>query len=277
MLTLGFAIGAAPRTGRKVSEWLDDCGRVIATAFSRENLHWLEWPGVGVFAFSAGFPEVRVWPEPDVPHETIVDTFSRMLRPIILQALGEGQVLHAAATVAPTGLLAFCGKSGSGKSTLAFAMQEVGCRQFADDALLFRLDRDRVTACALPFMPRLRPSSRAHFPGASCALPSYPESHPADVPLGAIFLLQQNAGLNSARISLMPQGHAFSELLPLAHCFDMEDPIHTRQLVDDYLELAARVPTFRLEYRPDLQDLPQLTRNIMERVARMNPGPVFSF
>jgi hypothetical protein len=215
MLTFQFAIGPPPRTGRKASEWLDDCGRIVGRAFSRESLHWLEWQGAGVFAFSADSHEVQVWPEPDARHETIVDTFSRILRPLILQALGEGQVLHAAAAVGPAGLLAFCGKSGSGKSTLAFAMQEVGYRQFADDALLFRLHGDRVMARALSFMPRLRPASLAHFPHARCSLSSFQESLPADVPLDAIFLLQQNTDLNRVRISLMPRAHAFSELLPI--------------------------------------------------------------
>jgi hypothetical protein len=264
MLRLGFAIGAAPRSGRKVSEWLDDCGRVIARAFSRETLHWLEWPGVGVFEFSAGSHEVRVWPEPRARYETIVETFSRMVRPIILQALGEGQVLHAGASVGPGGLLAFCGKSGSGKSTVSFAMQEVGYWQFADDALLLRIVQDRIIARQLPFVPRLRPASCAYFPHARYRWPSSTGLHSPEVRLNAIFILQQAADLTSPTISLMPPARAFSELLPLAHCFDMEGPTHTRRLVDDYLQVVARVPIFRLEYRPDLQGLPLLTRKIVE-------------
>lgn len=275
MLTLAFAVGAAPRTGQKVSEWLDDCGEVIARAFSRGSLRWLERPGVGVFAFSAGSHEVRVWPEPDARHETIIDTFSRMLRPIILQALGEGQVLHAAATLGPAGLLGFCGKSGSGKSTLAFAMQEVGYRQFADDALLLRFDQDRIMAHALPFMPRLRPASRAYFPHSRYLFTSS-EPHPASVPLSAIFLLQQTPSLTSARVSLIPPARAFSELLPLAHCFDMVNPTHMRRLVEDYLQLVACVPTFRLEYHPDLENLPLLTRKIVESAVRIDGRTVFS-
>ena len=56
--------------------------------------------------------------------------------------------------------------------------------------------------------------------------------------------------LTSQRISLIPQARAFSELLAHAHCFDAEDPAQTRRLVDDYLELVARVPVFALEYQP---------------------------
>jgi len=276
MLRLGFATGAAPRAGRKVSEWVDDSGRVVANSFSGETLHWLEWPGVGVFAFSTGSYDVRVWPEPRARHETIVETFSRAVRPITLQALGEGQVLHAGASVGPGGLLAFCGRSGSGKSTLSFAMQEVGCRQFADDVLLLRFEQDVITARELPFVPCLRPASRTYFPHARYTLPSSPEPHSSDVPLSAIFILQQTTGLPGPRISLMPPARAFSELLPLAHCFDMEGPTHTRRLVDNYLQVVAQVPTFRLEYRPDLQDLPLLTRNIVECARRVDGRTTFS-
>jgi hypothetical protein len=275
MLKLGFAVGAAPTAGRKVSEWLDDSGRVIANSFSREDLHWLEWPGVGVFAFSAGSREVRVWPEPRARRETIVETFSRKARPIILQALGEGQVLHAGASVGPRGLLAFCGRSGSGKSTLSFAMQEVGYWQFADDVLLLRLKQDQIIARQLPFVPNLRPPSFAYFPQARHRRASSTRAHSPDVRLIAIFLLQQTAGLASPNISLMPPARAFSELLPLAHCFDMEGLTHTRRLVEDYLQVVARVPTFKLEYSPDLQELPILTRNIMECAHRIDGGTAF--
>jgi hypothetical protein len=229
-------------------------------------LHWVDWLGVGIFAFSVGSREVRVWPRPNATHQTIVDTFS-ILQPIILQAL-EWQALHAGAVVGPAGVVAFCGKKGSGKSTLAFAMHQVGWRQFADDALVLRFEQDRVMSCPLPFTPRLRSASRAHF--AHALSPSPTSRDAADVPLTAVFLPQQNADLTSPRISLMPQARAFSELLTHAHCFDAEDPTQTRRLADDYLELVARVPVFALEYRPDLQQLPHLTRAIVEAVTGLN-------
>src|SRR5262249_28016758 len=110
MLTLAFADGAAPATGgcRKVSEWAAEAGFVLAQAFSQSNLHWIELPGVGKFAFSADSTEVRVWPDPEASHTTIFEAFSRILHPIILQAMGQ-QALHAGAAVGPGGVLAFCG------------------------------------------------------------------------------------------------------------------------------------------------------------------------
>ncbi len=268
MLTLAFAVGSAPapETGRKVNEWCDDGGEVVARAYTSRALHWIEWPGLGVFGFSAGSQEVRVWPEPGRRHEAVADTFSRTLEPIILQTLGW-QALHASAAVGSAGVVAFCGRKGSGKSTLAFAMHQAGWPQFSDDALVLRLDQDRVASCPLPFKPRLRPPARAYFANA-VSLSQY-SSGTANVPLAAVFLLQQNSDLASPRISLMPQARAFSEVLAHAHCFDAEDPTQTRRLVNDYLGIVARVPVFALEYKPDLQKLPQLTRAVGQ--AASNP------
>jgi hypothetical protein len=270
MLTLAFVVGEAPTAveDRKVNEWLDESGQVIARAFSSStNFHRIEWPGLGVFAFAAGSHEVQVWPDPNVLQETVLDAFYRMLQPVILQALGW-QALHAGAAVGPTGVLAFCGKAGTGKSTLAFAMHQAGWQQFADDALVMRFDRDLVTAYSLPFTPGLRPASRAHFAHLCSPLASY--GGLASSSLTAVFLLQQCVGLATPRVSLISRARAFSELLSHSHCFNAEDAIHTRKLVEDYLALAECVPVFTLEYRPDFRSLPQLTGAVMEAMTTIN-------
>jgi hypothetical protein len=269
MLTFVFADGEVPGPGRKVNEWFDDDGEVIARAFIGADIRWIDWPGVGVFAVPAASHEVRVWPEIAVRHEVVVDTFFRV-QPIILQALGW-EALHASATLGPTGVLGFCGRGGSGKSTLAFAMQQAGWLQFADDALLLRLDGEEVAACPLSFTPRLRLASRVHFADAS-VLPSQPQ--PKDAPLNSVFILRQQADFDSPRISLLPRARAFSEVLPHAQCFDPVDPTHSRRLVQSYLALAARVPVFTLEYRPNLQHLPRLIHAILEAAAGFHGGSV---
>jgi hypothetical protein len=268
MLTLAFADGQAPTAvkRRKVNEWLDDCGELIARAFSGDNSHWIDWPGLAVFAFSPTSREVQAWPEPGARRKAVADAFYRVLQPIVLQALGH-QALHAGAVVGPTGgVVAFCGRNGSGKSTLAFAMHRGGWRQFADDALSMRLERDHVTASPLPFRPRLRPNSHAHFAGMDSAIQSFAERQLTDCPLNSVFLLRQDAGLTSPRVSLLQRARAFAELLDYAHCFDAESPTHARQLIDDYFELVSRVPVFRLEYPPDLERLPQLTSAVIATV-----------
>jgi hypothetical protein len=91
-----------------------------------------------------------------------------------------------------------------------------------------------------------------------------------------MFLLEQNARLTNVRVSLIPKARAFSELLTHARCFDAEDQTHKRQLVNDYLELVARVPVFLLEYRPDFLQLPRLIRAVMEAASGIDADAVFS-
>jgi hypothetical protein len=263
MLALSILQGVAPVAGRQVNEWTDECGKVFARAFSSDDHYRIDWPGVGAFAFRAGSRDVLVWPEPDARHEDISDTFDRLLQPVILQALGK-QVLHAAASVGPGGTIAFCGNAGSGKSTLGFAMRQVGYRQLADDALVLQLEPDRVSVCPLPFAPRLREASRLHF-GYSDQNPApRVDVRPADLVLSAIFLLRQDEQTERPRLALLPQAQAFSALLAHAHCYDAQDRSHTRRLADSYLAMASLVPVFALQYRPGLQQLPQLTEIIKD-------------
>jgi hypothetical protein len=261
LLSLTISAGVAPATGRQTEEWRDECGKVFARAFSSDDHYRIDSPGLGAFAFRPGSSDVLVWPEPDAAHEEISDTFDRLLQPVILQALGK-QALHAAAAVGPSGTIAFCGNSGSGKSTLGFAMQQADYRQLADDALVLQLEQDRVSVFPLPFAPRLRPASRLHF-GYSDQIPSLPvRFQPADLVLSSIFLLWQDDQIQCPRLTALPQAQAFSALLAHAYCYDAQDPSHTKRLVDSYLAIVSLVPVFALQYRLDLQQLPQLTEII---------------
>jgi hypothetical protein len=272
MLSLSFHVGVAPARGQQVNEWRDDCGEVFARAFSFQDQHWIDWLGLGVFAFAAGANEVQVWPEQDAPIADILDTFSRRLQPVILQALGW-QALHAAAAIGPSGLIAFCGKAGSGKSTLGFAMQQVGYTHLADDGLVLRLDQDQVLVCPVPFSPRLRPASRAHFGYSREQQPPPVEIKSGELPLAAVFLLVQDVRIERPRLLLLPQAQAFSELLAHAHCYDARDPRHIQRLTDDYLNIVTRVPVFTLRYRPSLQQIPQLIDLITEAAGNRRTGP----
>jgi hypothetical protein len=258
MLTLKFACGRPPGGGRQVNQWTGDSGEIFARAFCRENLQWIDWLDVGLFAIEAGSNEVQVWPRFDVSHALVGEIFFR-IRPLILQASGW-QVLHAGAAMRQGGVLAFSGRSGSGKSTLAFAMQSAGWRQFADDALVVRPEGNRVMACPIPFNPQLRTASRVHFGQLHSPIIKV---DPADAPLRAVYILDQNPDAIHPSISLLPQARAFSELLAHATCFNGETQQHTRRMVESYLALVACVPVFTLKYRPDFNELPELVRLVV--------------
>jgi hypothetical protein len=263
MLSLSFSAGSAPGLGRQVNEWKDDRAEVFARAFSLDTQHCVDWPGLGVFAFSSSSHQVRVWPYPNARHEDILNTFSRKLQPVILQALGW-QALHAAAAAVPSGVLAFCGKAGSGKSTLGFAMNQAGYPHVADDALVLRLDRDHAKACPLPFAPRLRPASRVHFGYSSEQQPPVVEITCGELPLSAVFLLRQDHHVERPHLTRLPQAAAFSDLLAHAHCYDVQDAAQTQRLVDDYLTIVSHVPVYRLQYRPELQRIAELIDMVLE-------------
>src|SRR5689334_9620303 len=122
MLTLDFSTGTMPEAeGRRLTRtWFDDAGRLCGRAYVGGSDHWIDWEGLGRFRFRRDGETVSVWPAPDVSPETITETFSRVLQPVVLQAMGR-QALHASAAAGPTGVLAFCGRAGSGKSTIARA------------------------------------------------------------------------------------------------------------------------------------------------------------
>jgi hypothetical protein len=155
-------------------------------------------------------------------------------------------------------------------------MRQAGYRQLADDALVLQLEQDRVSVCPLPFAPRLRPASRLHF-GYSDQNPApRVDIRPADLVLSAVFLLRQDEQTERPRLALLPQAQAFPALLAHAYCYDAQDRSHTRRLVDSYLAMVSLVPVFALQYRPDLQRLPQLIEIVQDAAGRSNAkSPTF--
>ena len=136
-------------------------------------------------------PVVRVWPVRGMTLEWARAEFDRMLRPIVLQALGW-QALHAGAALTSEGALLFCGRSGAGKSTTAYALGKMGWTQLADDQVVWRLHDGRPKVQALPFTPRLRPLSQARFADRASARAPWPASQGL-IPMAAIHLLDQCA------------------------------------------------------------------------------------
>lgn len=270
-LVFEYALRAPGIGQREVCSWTDDRGRTFARAFAQETSRWIDWPGLGVFAFSAGSATVSVWPDAGVEASVIADAFARVLQPIILQALGR-QALHASAVLGADGVLAFCGVARSGKSTLAYALGQDGYRQIADDALVLELAGPVILTRLLPFAPGLRPPSRSHFDGGQpCALTPSDSGCVAvaeTAPLRAVFLLQQDDRLRRPEhVHRIPPVQAFSALLTHARCFDEADRSHTRRLVDDYLRVAESVPVWGVSYPPDFGQLSHLIEMI-ETVAR---------
>src|SRR5262245_35930751 len=273
MLNLVMASTDPPSGGRLVNTWRGENGELCGSAFSQGSLRWIDWSGLGVFAFSKGSAAVRVWPQPNSSPQLCRESFSRQLQPVVLQALGW-QALHASAIVGPSGVIAFCGNSGSGKSTLAFALGNEGWSQVADDGVVLRVASNDVMVYPLPFAPRLRVASQAYFEGISNAS-SQPRTmvmQVGELPLAMVILLLQDRDHSETNLTSVHRAQAFSRLLAHAHGFDEDDRTETRRLVVDYLSIADRVPVLELRYRPDLAILPNLVRKITDVVQEKCPA-----
>ena len=241
--------------------WRDLDGSVCGRSLIAGHDRWLDWYDVGLLAFNDRSPVVKVWPVRGMTIESARAEFDRMLRPIVLQALGW-QALHAGAALTAEGALLFCGRSGAGKSTTAYALGQMGWTQLADDQVVWQLHDGRPKVQALPFKPRLRPLSHERFGDKTSARSPWPTSQGL-IPMAAIYLLEQRTDGAPVSISRVAPAQAFSALLPHAHCFDLSDVDATRVFTDDYLTLASEVPVFKVRYAPDLDRLPELIHTIV--------------
>ena len=259
MLTLTFGEGARPpdaTNAREVNTWRDEQGRVCARGFVGARRRWLNCPGLGVFVFNATSTVVHAWPAHGVSRNEIADRFTRTLLPAILQAMGW-QALHASAIAGDEAVAALCGVSGSGKSTLAYALGRCGFRQFADDGLVIRVGPDGVFAHSLPFAPRLREAAARHFgePFLSRVTPS----RGAPLPVRVMFVLQQDPRRSGpVSVDRLRPASVFPALVNHAHCFDSMEPGDARRFVEDYLNVAARVPAYTVSYHPGLSRLAEV-------------------
>jgi hypothetical protein len=263
--SLIFRGGDRPTVGCQVNQWQNEHEEIFARAFSDGVRRWIDWPALGLFSFSTKSFDVEIWPAAGAARDTIADIFSRVIQPIVLQAMGW-QALHAAAVIMPFGVAAFCGNSGCGKSTVSYAMGCSGYRQLADDALVLKLERNAVRVCPIPFRPGLRPISQRSFAGRGHGL-SGEEAEPASLNLSAVFLLSQENDVQAPCVSLLSQAEAFPKLLAHAHCFDVGDPVQSERLADDYLKIVVTTPVFTFRFRPDFEQTPLLVRAVLNALG----------
>ena len=264
----------APAAGhaRRINEWRDEDGVVVASAFASGPLRWIEWPGLGVFAFSPPNLTIDVWPDPDASHELITEKLLRQIQPIILQASGW-QALHASAALGPSGATILCGRSGAGKSTVAYTLAGHGWHQIADDSVVWHLgDAERPRVVPLPFAPRPRDMQSLPVRRPDRLADGTVEAAPDAVAIASIVLLQQVAGAQEAAVRL-PASEAFRAVLTHAHCLDLKDAGAVRAMTRAYLLLADRVPVFHLTYAPDPSSIGELAARIAQLAQPAGPPP----
>jgi hypothetical protein len=266
----------AGATGRRIHVWRDHEGAVCAFGGSRDGGHWMRLPNVACFYFGDTGDEVRAFVDPKAAPESIVDAYHRSVLPMALQAL-DTEVLHASAVSTPFGVIALCAVSGTGKSTLAVGLSRRGYPVWGDDAVAFKTSPSLAEAIPLPFAIRLRPE-------AAALLGSHPEAPGSPAPdggngeqrrrkpLAALCVLERMPTRQTPiTVERLLPPSAFPAVLAHAYCFNLDDPARKRRMVEEYLQLTAIVPTFRIRFEPGLERLDAVLDGI-ESVLATEPA-----
>jgi predicted ATPase len=154
--------------------------------------------------------------------------------------------------------VALCGVSGAGKSTLAVGLARRGYVIWADDAVAIDTARVRPTAMPLPFTIRLRSDSARFFSreGKPDASPVAAPLRAEPAPLALLCLLERAPGAAAAvAVERLDAGSACRAMLAQAYCFSVKDPARKRRTIERYLLMIARVPVYRIRFRPGFEHL----------------------
>ncbi len=134
---------------------------------------------------------------------------------------------------------------------------------WADDAVGLEIgERDQVTQTFfLPFRLRLWPAS-AEFLGHSSKFEGWPDADSTgqvSAPLAAVCVLTRtDRAAHPVEIRLVSGAEAFTSVVPHAYCFSLGNLAKKRQMMQHYLDLVARTPTFAVSIMSGMQKLPEV-------------------
>ena len=255
----------------QVEVWYDCAGRLAAWAQNVGSDRWMYLPGVASYRIRPRSREVFAVPHSSGLTDLVVGGYWRSVLPMAIQLAG-GEVLHASAVLTAVGVIGFCAVSMTGKSTFAYELSRRGYGLWGDDALAVDTTNTPVDALPLPFQLQLREP----YDDESLATTSAPacSRSEASVSLAAICTLERAPSAEtpeSAQVRRLSPAEAFRSLLSHAYCYSLDDVKRNREMIEHYIDLAARIPVFNVVFRPGLEHLPSALRTI-ERVVGMNPA-----
>lgn len=264
-----------PRIGDPgVTVWHGPGGQVGAYGYRLGDTCWVRVPGVASYCFDTSRGPVRALPHRSGRSDLVRDTYRRLVLPMTLQVRGL-EVLHASGVRLPRGVVALCGVSETGKSTTAYALSRCGYPLWADDAVAFEVVGAEVQAIPLPYRIRLLPDAARYFAddsgsGAASAL-GVSVAETEVVPFCAVLVLQraEESGDGTPVVSRrLGSSDALRAVLAHAHCFDIENPLRKRRMVEHYLALLGRVPVVEVTFRPGLDLLPTVVVGIQQALEQ---------
>jgi hypothetical protein len=254
-------------------ETANDCFRI-------GEEYWVWQPGIGGIRFFEDRPKLVAFPSAHVDSAWFEYLVTRSWLPAVYQIWGR-QVLHASAVArsADGSAIAFAGPSCAGKSTMAYGLgRRPGWRLVSDDTLAFSSGAAagavEISVHRLRNDVRLRPASAEYFGRA--AQPAASFDWLARPPrLTAVYFLDADPDLPCpARITALRAGESYALLLEQAHAVTLKLAKHNRQLMRDYLELAATIPVFRLTYRRSFEAFEEVVDALEDHLrSAETPGP----
>jgi len=265
-------------SGTPARVWRDPEGRPAVYGY-REGETWaIDIPRVAVFRFGRQ-GDVAVAAYPGAARSQVRDVYRRGILPLFLQYRGR-EVLHASAVLAGGNVVGLCGVSGTGKSTIAYGLGLRGHQVWADDALVFRVSPAMVETLPLGFGLRLRPAAARHFgllrrsAGEIVGAGGGEDGRNAARPLVAVCVLQRGRGPAPSAAEAVPLGavQALIALLPHAYCLDLDDLERKSRMMQQYLDLAGRVPVFSIKFSDGLESLGGVL-DAIQRIARAGRVP----
>jgi len=240
--------------------WRDGAGEIYAYAEDLGDKYCMHLPGLASFRFSSRGDEIAAAVNNATSEDLVVDAFRRRVLPMALQVSGR-EVLHASAFRSPAGVIALCADSETGKSTIAYGLNSRGYALWADDLVAFEISDRGSRALSLPFTMRLRPSAAALFAKESLKFShvgSEEDLTSDSAPLAAICVLRRDDEAAPVAVRSLSSAEAFAAVLSHAWSFALQDGERKRRMINNYLELVARVPIFDIAFQPGLDKLPAI-------------------
>jgi hypothetical protein len=264
--------------------WRFPTGEIWLSCARRGSDYLLRFPALADFLVSADGKDIRCYPVPDTPLETIRHLFLDQVIPLVLSLQGR-LVLHASAVVAPKGAIAFLGATGQGKSTLTGSFVKQGFSLLTDDCLLLKEEAGQLFGS--PSYPGLRlwpdvistlfgqepvRSQVAHYTekkrlGVDSDLLPF-SADPA--PLQRIYVLapyEETEDTWAITLAPLSPRDAFIELVKHACRLD----IIARERLNEEFEclgrMAASFPLHRLTFPRDLSLLPAVREAILANLS----------
>ena len=279
------AQGPGPVACHWFHHWRLPDGALWLSIAKQESGYLLRFPDLADFLVFADRRDIRCYPGPGIPMETIRHLFLDQVIPLALSQRGR-VVLHASAVATSEGAIAFLGETGRGKSTLTASFVQQGFPLLTDDCFL--LEEAGGQLFGIPSYPgvRLWPdvisalferepvlSQVAHYTAKkrwgidSSRLPFCADS----VPLRRAYVLahpQEMAETSAISIVSLSLQDALMELVKHAYRLDITD----RQRLGEEFECIGRVATLlrisRLAFPRDLSLLPTIREAILEDLSQ---------